>query len=119
MGEHVKAHDIPNTELVSAGPGGVVKRVVPIPTGIARWTILLVPKDAGAAPDPTFTLKYEIRGQFFGTNPSTGPTTTVKNKANVITREDVVTKVEVTITLGIAPVPDGDFLISLYGIREN
>ena len=115
MGEFSSRHDIPNADLVTAGANNPVSVVVPIPVGAMRWTLLTVPKDGGAAPDPTFLVEYDVGGGFFPTNPATSGTA-VRNQANVLTREDVVVKIRVTVTNG-ASIIDGDVLIRLYIAR--
>ena len=116
MSEFSSNHDIPNAELVAATPGGTVERIVPIPVAADRWTLLIVPIDGAAGPDPTFDLEYDVGGAFFPTNPATSATAK-RDEANIITREDVVNRVKVKITNG-GTVIIGDVLIRLFISRS-
>jgi len=117
VGEFVSQHDIPNAELVAAGIGGTVERTIRIPPAAGRWTLQIVPVDGGAAADPTFVLEYDVGGNVFVPINPAAAGTALRDKTNVITREDVVTRVKAKVTNG-ASVIAGDVLIRLYESRE-
>lgn len=95
---------------------GSVELVVSIPNGFKRWTLVVVPINTAASPDPvTFELQYPANGSFFPRNPA-GTGTLLVNQANVITSEDLIERVKVKITCG-ATKPDGDAVVELSGAR--
>lgn len=84
--------------------------------GFIRWSLIITPRDAaGTNTDPSVDVKYWTGTDYQSSNPATGGTAT-KNKANVITREDAVTKVLVTVRAGANPV-DGGVDVALFGTR--
>lgn len=112
MGEFVSKHDLAVADLA---PSTAINVDIPIPVGADRWTILVTPrhKGAGSPPDPTVQVQYLIGGEFFVTNPSGAPVPAALNKANIITREDVVNRVRLVVTPGASPLPDNGIKIRL------
>jgi len=119
--EFVKAFDIPNADIIAAGVGSTIEKEIAIPAGASRWTIHIVPKTIGAGPfnDPTFNLQYHVgNGEFFDTNPATSNPALV-NKTNVITREDMVSRIKVQMTNPPTNLQDGDTLVRLFMDRSG
>lgn len=88
-----------------------------IPSGFQRWTLHVVPIHAGGgSPDePTADVLYWVADDWRQVNGTT-PAAAVVNKANVVTREDVVARIKLTLLNG-ATVPDGGAVVELWGDR--
>lgn len=113
--EFVSTHDISQAEVAAAAPGGTIEREIGLPRGASRWTLQIVPKHAGgAASNPSTELLYDVGGdEFFPVSPSTLATAT-KNLANVITREDAISRFKLRVTIPAGPKIDGDILVRLF-----
>ncbi len=117
--EYVSKHDILAAELTAAGAGNDVIKEIPIPPAATRWTVLVTPIDSGpAGTDPTAKFQYRSAGTWYDTNPVLSVPAVV-NSANVTTREDVVNRIRLVLTLGTDPQPDGGVEVRLYIQRHN
>lgn len=104
-----------------------------MPSGILRWTLLIVPinKTASTPVGPTANVQYWVPDTYgpdgppdgnsdlsgyFTTNPATSATTMV-NQANVITREDAVSKIMVQLSIASGNAPDQGAIVILNGTR--
>lgn len=118
MGEFVSSHDVAVGDLAPSTPINVD---IPIPVGADRWTVLITPRHVGAGtpPDPTVQIQYDVGGEFFETNPAGAAVSVELNKANIVTREDVVNRIRLVLTPGIAPLPDNGIKIKLLMARTG
>jgi hypothetical protein len=113
MGEFAGSFDIPAANIADATPFTIE---VPISVPAKRWSAYLIPVDGGAATDPSVDMEYKIGDNYYPLNPAASMTA-VRNKANIVTREDVINGLKFIVTPGATKF-DGDFICRLYIERE-